>query len=217
MDEKYVRKLEEVIKQMIQPLKNVPFNLVIEVLSGHRVIFFDENNPEHKEVLQVLEEVGEIAGRNIKNTGIKRARPNEVGNDIEEFVKDAFKEKGISAETPTTRSGRKKSTGYPDIVFYYKNKPYYLECKTYNRKNINTTQRTFYLSPSEEFKVVHDTLHFMISFEIYKDTDGLFKTNHFKILSIEDLSLDVKHEFNSDNRRLYSGKDGTKILIDKPI
>jgi len=70
----------KVIKQMIQPLKNVPFNLVIEVLSGHRVIFFDENNPEHKEVLQVLEEVGEIAGRNIKNTGIKRARPNEVEN-----------------------------------------------------------------------------------------------------------------------------------------
>ena len=45
-NEEYVKKLENVIKQ-IQPLKDLPFNLVIEVLSGHKVVFFDENDPEH--------------------------------------------------------------------------------------------------------------------------------------------------------------------------
>ena len=216
-DKRYIEKLENVIKQMIQPIKDIPFNLVIEALSGHKVIPFDINNPEHKNVLDVLEEIGTIAGINIKSRGIKRNRANEVGNDIEVFVKEAFKIKGIRAETPSTPSGKKKSTGYPDIIFYVDNKPYYLECKTYNKKTISTTQRTFYLSPSEEFKILYDTVHFMISFEIFRDKDSLYKTNHFKILSIEDLSLDVKHEFNSDNRRLYSGKDGTKILIDKSI
>lgn len=31
-------------------------------------------------------------------------------------------------------------------------------------------------------------------------------------LVVETLSVDVKHEFNSDNRRLYSGKDGALLL-----
>jgi hypothetical protein len=31
------------------------------------------------------------------------------------------------------------------------------------------------------------------------------------------LSLDVKYEFNSDNKRMYSGKDGTIILAEGEI
>jgi hypothetical protein len=34
------------------------------------------------------------------------------------------------------------------------------------------------------------------------------------LLSIESLSLDVKYEFNSDNQRMYSGKDGTILLAE---
>ena len=40
----------------------------------------------------------------------------------------------------------------------------------------------------------------------------------FKVkLSIEALSLDVKYEFNSDNKRMYSGKNGTIILAEGEI
>ncbi len=35
-DEKYISKLENVIKQMLAPLKEIPFNLVIESLTGKK-------------------------------------------------------------------------------------------------------------------------------------------------------------------------------------
>lgn len=217
----YTTRLENVIKQMLQPLKNIPFNLVIETLTGNEVISFDKENPEHKEVLDLLVEVAKNAGKEINKEGILRPRPNEVGNDIEEYVKNALNSKGLNADTPHGFSGKRKSTGYPDIVFWYKNKPYYLECKTYNIENIDSSQRTFYFSPSQDFKVVYNTVHFMISFEIYvagaQGEKNIYKCNSYKILSIENLSVDVKYEFNSDNKRLYSGKDGTIILAEGEI
>lgn len=218
----YTKRLENIIKQMLQPLKDIPFNLVIEALTGKKVVPFDFKNLEHKNVLKLLKEVAVTVGKEINKKGILRSRPNEVGNDIEPYVKKALNSiKGIKADTPIATTGHKKFTGYPDILFWYKNKPYYLECKTYNLNNISTTQRSFYLSPSEEFKVVYDAPHFIISFEIYvageKGTKHIYKCKHYKILSIESLSLDVKYEFNSDNKRMYSGKDGTIILDEGEI
>ena len=96
-----------------------------------------------------------------------------------------------------------------------------MECKTYNAENIATTQRSFYFSPSDEFKVTHDTIHFLMSFEIYESGESgrnhIYKCRHYKILSLEALSLDVKYEFNSDNKRMYSGESGTIILDEGKI
>ncbi len=217
----YIKKLENVIKQMLQPLKDIPFNLVIEAMTGKKVISFDFSRQEHKKVLDLLEESAINAGKEINKDGILRPRPNEVGNDIEPYVRKSLNSLGLNADIPTGPNGHKKTTGYPDIIFWYKNKPYYLECKTYNIKNIDTTQRSFYFSPSDEFKVIYDAPHFIISFEIYvageQGNKHIYKCKHYKILSIESLSLDVKYEFNSDNKRMYSGKDGTIILAEGKI
>lgn len=220
-DNEYTKRLENVIKQMLKPLKNIPFNLVIEAMTGKKVISFDFAKQEHQEVLNLLKQATINAGREINRTGILRSRPNEVGNDIEPYVKDALNSLGLNSDIPICQNGHKKATGYPDIIFWYKNNPYYLECKTYNIKNIDTTQRSFYLSPSDEFKVIYDAPHFIISFEIYvaggQGNKNIYKCSHYKILSIESLSLDVKYEFNSDNKRMYSGKDGTIILAEGEI
>ncbi|MFQ3579369.1 MAG: hypothetical protein SNJ71_04415 [Bacteroidales bacterium] len=214
----YVTKLENIIKQMLQPLKDVPFNLVIETITNKRVVSFDFKNQEHKQVLELLKQSAIEVGKKINKTGILRPRPNEVGNDIEPYVKEELNLLNLNADVPTGPNGNKKSTGYPDIIFWYNEKPYYLECKTYNIENIETTQRSFYLSPSDEFKVIYNAPHLVMSFEIYVDgeqgNNHIYKCKHYKILSIELLSLDVKYEFNSDNRRMYSGKDGTIILAE---
>jgi len=220
-DNNYVKKLENVIKQMLQPLKDIPFNLVIESMTGKKVLSFDFSNQDHKEILELIKQAAINAGKEINKIGILRPRPNEVGNDIEPFVRDALNELGLKADIPTTLNGHKKSTGYPDIIFWYKSNPYYLECKTYNIKNIDTTQRSFYFSPSDEFKVIYDAPHFLLSFEVYVAGESgnkhIYKCKHYKILSIESLSLDVKYEFNSDNKRMYSAKDGTIILAEGEI
>lgn len=217
----YTKKLENVIKQMLQPLKNIPFNLVIEAMTGKKVISFNFTKQEHMDVLELLKQSAINAGEEINKTGILRPRPNEVGNDIEPYVRNALNLLRLNPDIPTVPSGHKKAMGYPDVIFWYKNNPYYLECKTYNIKNIDTTQRSFYFSPSDKFKVIYDAPHFIISFETYvageKGDKHIYKCKHYKILSIESLSLDVKYEFNSDNKRMYSGKDGTIILAEGEI
>lgn len=217
----YTKKLENVIKQMLQPLKDIPFNLVIEAMTGKKVISFDFAKSEHNEVLELLKKSVTNAGKEINKRGILRQRPNEVGNDIELYIRNALNSLNLNADTPTGPSGNKKAMGYPDIIFRYKGNPYYLECKTYNIENINTTQRSFYFSPSEEFKVVYDAIHFIVSIEIYvageRENEHIYKCNHYKILSIESLSLDVKYEFNSDNKRMYSGKNGSVVLAEGKI
>jgi hypothetical protein len=177
---------------------------VIKSLSNYDIIPFNKMDANDLEVLQMLIEVVKYTGIHINKEGIKSARPNEVGNYIEPHIKESFKRFDLYADTPKTSRGNKKSTGYPDIEFRDKKGNYhYLECKTYNIENIDTTQRSFYLSPSEEFKITRSAHHFMISFETYRSNGNLFKVKHWKILTLENLLVDIKNEFNADNRRLY--------------
>jgi hypothetical protein len=217
----YTKRLENIVKQMLQPLKDIPFNIVIEAMTGKKVISFDFTKQEHQMVLRLLKQSALSAGKEINKTGILRTRPNEVGNDIEPYVRNALNSLGLNADIPVGPSGHKKAAGYPDILFWFNQEPYYLECKTYNIETANTTQRSFYFSPSDEFKVTYDAPHFILSYEIYvageKGNKHIYKCKHYKMLSIESLSLDVKYEFNSDNKRVYSGRDGTIILNEGEI
>jgi hypothetical protein len=209
MGEDYIRNLESIIKQMLRPLKDIPLSLVIESISGHKITPFNINDQKDKALLSDLIKVARFAGLNVNKSGILRPRPNEVGNDIEPFVKDSLRHYGYAADIPITKGGDKKAAGYPDIEFVDKFKrTNYLECKTYNKENVSTTQRSFYLSPSEDFKVTNDAHHFILSFETYVDgrvgNNNLYRCKTWKILSIGNLLVDVKYEFQSDNRRLYS-------------
>ena len=210
MDEQYVKTLESVVKQMLCRLRDLPFHLVVESLSGRKVIPFDTQDSDDRQLLGLLKRVAQAAGESVNRNPIVRPRPNEVGNDIEPFVKQALRDLGHPAETPTCTSGQKKSTGYPDIETRdAAGRPFYIECKTYNKDNVGTTQRSFYLSPSEESKVTNDGHHFALSYEIYTDgrsgEGNIYKCRHWKILDLHGLLVDVKYEFNSDNARLYSG------------
>jgi hypothetical protein len=187
--------LQGVIAQMLKPLKDLSMKIVIEGLSNYKVIPFNKNNNDDLEVLEKLKGVAE----NVKKYQIESKRVNEVGNKIELIIKSELIKIGFSAKTPNS-----KSTGYPDIEFVdSKNRLHYLECKTYNIKNIDTTQRSFYLSPSEDFKVKQDGIHFGLSFEVEAIENKKYKINSWKILDFSELKLDVKYEFNSNNRKMY--------------
>jgi hypothetical protein len=211
MKNNYTKKLEKVIKQMLKPLKKIPLNLVVESLSGCKIIPFNKKDTKDEALLKNLIKVASQAGMEVNKSGIARPRANEVGNDIEPFIKKALNKIGYKAATPTTNSGSKKAQGYPDIEFIDEfNRFNYLECKTFNIENISTTQRSFYLSPSDEFKITKNAHHFIISFEIFVEKsvgkNHIYKCKSWKILSIENLDVDVKYEFNADNERLYSKK-----------
>jgi len=207
-DESYIKKLEHVIKQMLTPLKNLPFHLVIESLSGCKVESFDINDTKDETLLSNLIKAIKKAGQLVNQNGILSQRANEVGNYIEAYVKAALRTVGYQADIPSASSGSRKATGYPDLEFIDEFKRYnYIECKTFNVESLTTTFRSFYLSPSDDFKVTKDARHFAFSFEIFVDgtvdNKNKYKCKSWKIINLEKLSIDVKYEFNADNRRLY--------------
>ncbi|MBD3359124.1 MAG: restriction endonuclease [Candidatus Buchananbacteria bacterium] len=201
-------KIKKTIKQMLKPVKRIPFDLVIETISGKKVIPFDEKNKKDSKLLTKLDAVAKMAGVEVNKNGIKRTRPNEVGNDIEPYVKKALNDLGYKADIPITTLGGKQSSGYPDVEFIDEfGRTNYLECKTFNIENVNTSFRSFYFSPSEKFKITKDAHHFILSFEIYveksEDKNNVYKCKSYKILSAENLMVNVKYEFNASNSDMY--------------
>ena len=83
-----------------------------------------------------------------------------------------------------------------------------MECKTFNAESIESSLRSFYLSPSDEFKITKNAHHFVISFKIFVEKNigknNVYKCSSWRLLSLESLDVDVKYEFNADNVRLYS-------------
>jgi hypothetical protein len=85
----------------------------------------------------------------------------------------------------------------------------YLECKIFSDGTAHTTMRSFYLSPSDSFKVAFDARHLLLAFgmeatPVSGSGDSLYLPKSFKLIDLHDLLCDVKYEFNSDNRRLYA-------------
>lgn len=201
--------LESVISQMLKPVKNVPFDLIVHALSGKEIIPIDLSLAEDQSLLEGLEGVINLCSDRIQADPIVRPRANEVGNDVEAYVKRALMDKDYRVEPPRSVSGKTKSTGYPDILFFDdKDRPTYLECKTFSADTIGTTMRSFYLSPSDEFKVSLKARHLVLSFEMESSPvngsrNSEYRPTSYKLLDVHSLLCDVKYEFNSNNKRLY--------------
>ncbi len=213
VDEEYVKKLESMIESMLTPLRNIPFPLVIEALSRHKVVPFNPSDDSDMKLLYKLEEAVKFAGEQMVTNGVHAGRVNEIGNAIEPFVRRGLENYNLHPQTPIGMNNRTQSTGYPDISINYNGEVHYIECKTYSEKTVHTTQRSFYLSPSDNFKVTKDGHHFLVSYEMKRVTPIgssylIFKPVHWMILSLEKLTVNVKYEFNSDNMSLYNNQNG---------
>jgi len=208
--EKYIKELEETISQFLKPLKNVPFKIAIKAMSGCKVIPFDKDNPGDQQLLKDLIEATKITAKNANQRGIFTRRENEVGNHIEPFMIEALNKIGLKADRPETKEGKRKAVGYPDIFVEDRNgRPNYIECKTYNERNYQTTQRSFYFSPAErptDFKVIYDARHVIVSFKIERaerENKRAFVPTYWKIFTTNNLIGQIKHEFNSTNQQMY--------------
>jgi len=207
-EKEYIRELESFLKKMMEPIKDLPFSILINGLYGHKVLPFEVNDEQVKTVIPKLKEACLLACKNAFEKGIIAKRINEVGNYIEPFVLKALNAVGFKADRPLTKNGIHQSTGYPDIYFESENGlSFYFECKTYNKKSIDTTFRSFYVSPSKNPKIIKDAYHLMIGFEIVKEQRGsneVYVPIHWKLYSLEGLRGQIKHEFNASNKDLYS-------------
>lgn len=209
-DKERLKFLEAALAQMLKPLKAIPFSVIIKALAERQVVQINKADPADMDLLKRLEHAIRLCGADLKAKPIRRPRPNEVGNDVEGYVMRALPQVGLASARPTSSAGRGKSTGYPDILIRDShNRATYLECKIFAQGTAATTMRSFYLSPSESFKVSIDARHLLLAFgmsalPIAGSRDSLYVPESYKLVDLHDLLCDVKYEFNSDNRRLYT-------------
>jgi hypothetical protein len=198
--------LTNIIEQMLKPIKNIPFDIVVKSLFEYKVIPFDI--VQNQDILNQIIHTIKQTSKHIQQNPIARPRPNEVGNDMEEPVLKSLIQNGINAKRPLTKVGKGKSTGYPDLFIASSPYPIYLEVKTFAHGNYQTTQRSFYLSPSDNAKITCDAHHLLIGFEMLVvgeiGKNKLYAPQSFEIVELYGLECDMKSEFNSDNKRLYS-------------
>ena len=203
-----IEQLEKVVEQMLRPIRGVPFDLVIKAFSGFSVISVDPDDEKDQKLLASIAQAAHDVRGEIVRSPINRPRANEVGNDIEPFVRSALLRLGFEVEIPKGKSGRRKTTGYPDFLLTGPDgRRTYLECKTFSEANADTTFRAFYLSPSDDFKVGMDARHLLLDFEMVATPvpsgGAAYVPVRAKLISLENLLCDVKYEFNASNRRLY--------------
>lgn len=202
------------LAELTKPAGKIPFKEVILATTGQRIIDFDTNNPAHVALHAKLTTAASAAALAARTEGLFSARANEAGNYMEGFVKSALQEAGLDARTPLTTTGSARSTGYPDLEIQGP-VPCYLELKTYSATTANTTQRSFYYSPSETPKVTRNALHLLLAYQLERtERDGqtAFIPVTWKLITLEDLAVDLKFEFNQSNRGLY-GKEAAPALL----
>jgi len=206
--EQYIRQLEEAIGRFLEPLRGVPFPIAIKALTGFEVLAFDPSLERNKKLVEQLSKAAQLGGQKAYQEGIFAARPNEAGNHVEPFVVAAFRQVGLKADTPISKSGKRKAVGYPDIQIEDENgRIVYLDCKTYNTLTKNQSFRTFYFSPSEDPKITRDAFHLLMSFELTtaeRKGKRAFIPISWQIYTLDKLLIQVKHEFNASNRELYT-------------
>ena len=197
--------LAAALAEIAKPSKALPFTAVIQATTGKRVLDFDTNNPAHVELRQKIIQAAALAGERARKEGLSTVRANEAGNHMEPFVRAALKDLGLATRVPITAAGQAQVAGYPDIEILGL-VPSYLELKTYNAATANTTQRSFYYSPSAQPKVTRDALHLLLAYELDKkvrDGKTIFVPVRWRLISLQDLQVDLKFEFNQSNRGLY--------------
>lgn len=194
--------LEDVLVRLLQPIQKIPFEIVIKSIYDSEVYRFNKEEPAMAEILRGLVDAMNVTMKNVRETPIVSRRPNEVGNYMEAPVLSALREQGFNADKPKTRSGNYKQAGYPDLVVKTDIERIYIEVKTYNKRNAETTQRSFYFSPSDDPKVHENGWHVLAGFEMQSAEQKYWPVG-FKLMDLYGLSCDLKSEFLSDNSRLY--------------
>jgi len=206
--EDYIKQLEQTIGRFLEPIKGVPFPVAIKALTGCKVLDFNPALDQNKKLLEQLSEAAQLGGQNAFHEGIFTARPNEAGNHIEPFIVAALRYVGLKADKPTSKSGKKKAAGYPDIQIVDEGGiVVYMDCKTYNTLTKDQTFRTFYFSPSKDPKITRDAFHLLMSFELdtaERKGKKAFIPISWQIYTLDKLLIQVKHEFNASNRELYT-------------
>ncbi|MBE2213539.1 MAG: hypothetical protein IAE82_06680 [Opitutaceae bacterium] len=202
--------LRERIRDMAGGMKDVPLPAIIEALTGRRILHWQGESRD------TLLSVADQIERRIAESEIEASRVNEAGNRVETVVIEAMRAAGIDTHRPRAESGRMRSAGYPDLEAEIDGAAFYIEVKTFSAATIDSSQRSFYLSPSTDFKVTRDAFHLLVAIELVPTSRGSYRARSVRWLDLSGLRCDLKYEFNASNRDLYRRESGL-VIVELPV
>src|SRR5690606_2209187 len=100
----------------------------------------------------------------------------------------------------------RQSAGYPDLAARKDGRTFYIEVKSFSAKTEDSTQRSFYLSPSDDPKITEDAHHLLFGVEMEALPGDQYRIARVELLDLSKLQCELKIEFNASNRDLYNGE-----------
>ena len=187
---------KEFFETIMTKVRNIPFSYVIEMTTGHKVLPITEDDKEtvdeiYAKAKEVLEDV--------RNEDFSGLRPNEISIRLEDMLRSKLR-----GDIPEN-----KVAGYPNIIIERKGKYYYVEVKLAEVEQLNSSFRTFYYEPVELAKVTKDASHVMVGF-IHQNKVVV----GFKIVDLSKINVNLKSEFNTNNKELYKASAVIKSYPD---
>ncbi|MGY0288665.1 MAG: hypothetical protein ACUX7D_07960 [Candidatus Methanodesulfokora washburnensis] len=170
---------------IMRRVRGIPFSYVIKMTTGHEVYPVKD---EDTEVINEIFEKAKAVIKEAKNEDFSSLRPNEISNKLEDMLREK-----LGGSIPEN-----KVAGYPNILIERKRKPYYIEVKLADVKEMNSSFRTFYYEPVELAKVTKDACHIIVGF-IHRMRSII----GFKIIDASRIRVNLKSEFNTNNKELY--------------
>lgn len=209
MSSKKVKLIETAVNETAKVKKGNTFQDVISALYGVNV---NKIGSRHKKSMElIISAVCQVYKMYQKSP--LEGEPIKVGNLVDNAVLQALTDAGLNASKPLKKSGGGKSSGYPDIEIKMDVGVFYLEVKTFTEKTSKSTQRSFYVSPSDDPKVTEDAVHLLVGFKMERN-DNKSTPIAFEVVDLYGLDCDMKSEFNSDNKRLY---EASRILAQEQV
>lgn len=176
------KELFDIIKQKI---RDIPFDYVIEMTTGQKVYPITR---EDEEVINEIFEASKEVVEECKEEDFGGLRPNEISNRLEDMLREK-----LNGRIPMN-----KTAGYPNIMIERKGKTYYIEVKLAEEGELDSNLRTFYYEPVELKKITRDACHVLVGF-LHKKKN----ITGFKIVDLSKIKVNLKNEFNANNKELY--------------
>lgn len=188
----------------------IPFENVIEVASGHRLLPANLEDPVHAAAIELIATaldatLAEMNGENSPVKGLPRI--NEASSFFEEELRrriDAHPD--FECGFPQSAAGKLQRSGYPDLRLHHtgSGKVFYLDPKLFQATSRSSTLRTFYFtSDPDTLKVGEDATHFLVGIE-HDGADGAWKFTSWDLVDLSRLNVKLKAEFQASNRDLYA-------------
>jgi len=223
IDKLQLENLKAAAKIFLKPMEQLPFPVVVEAMTGHRVIPYIEE--DDGDLLAALSAACVKTVNDSEQTPVAANRPNDVSAKVETMLQDNLTEVGVTAERPKPQGKRRASAqGYPDLLLWTAGRPTYLEVKVSRVENISKgSARNFFYQPTQNSKVARDARHLLCGFSIIEADEKKWVLKEWTITDLWFLRVKLKPEYNADNLEIYrpdavilKGDGNTAVPFESP-